>query len=167
MKSYVNEGLNFCELKNELKNNINNFMEKIKESLDKLRDNKFNEIEIFFEENEKNIKKIKEEYLITKKNIEEYYEINKKFFNIELINDNNTNLNNNINTEEKILSENENSTLLLDNSSNNIINNYIDDLDNSSPNRDVENDIFLLNFELMNLCETKNLEHINSIKNIK
>ena len=42
MKSYVNEGLNFCELKNELKNNINNFMEKIKESLDKLRDNKFN-----------------------------------------------------------------------------------------------------------------------------
>ena len=57
--------------------------------------------------------------------------------------------------EEKILSENENSTLLLDNSSNNIINNYIDDLDNSSPNRDVENDIFLLNFELMNLCETK------------
>jgi len=167
MKSYVNEGLNFCELKNELKNNINNFMEKIKESLDKLRDNKFNEIDIFFEENEKNIKKIKEEYLITKKNIEEYYEINKKFFNIELINDNNTNLNNNINTEEKILSENENSTLLLDNSNNNIINNYIDDLDNSSPNRDIENDIFLLNFELMNLCETKNLEHINSIKNIK
>ena len=41
MKSYVNDGLNFCELKNELKNNINNFMEKIKESLDKLRDNKF------------------------------------------------------------------------------------------------------------------------------
>ena len=139
--SKINEALDYTKYNIDVKNNINNFVDKMKEELDKLRDTKFKELDIFFEENEKKLIKLKKEYLEARKNIEEYYETNKKFFHIE--------------KEEN------------DDSNNKDINNYIDDIDNSSPNRDIENDVFLLNFELMNLCDTKNLENINFIKNIK
>ena len=152
--SYINEALNFSYLKNEIKDNINNYVDKMKESLDKLRENKFNEIDVFFEENQKNFYKLKNEYINIRKNIEEYYEINKKFFNIEL-------------NQEKI-DENKNIPSILNNNENNEKENcYIEDIDISSPNRDIENAVFLLNFELMNLCETKNLENIYYIKTIK
>ena len=152
--SYINEALNFSYLKNEIKDNINNYVDKMKETLDKLRENKFNEIDIFFEENQKNFYKLKNEYINIRKNIEEYYEINKKFFNIEL-------------NQEKI-DENKNIPSILNNNENNEKENcYIEDIDISSPNRDIENAVFLLNFELMNLCETKNLENIYYIKTIK
>ena len=152
--SYINEALNFGYLKNEIKDNINNYVDKMKETLDKLRENKFNEIDIFFEENEKNFHKLKKEYENIRKNIEDYYEINKKFFNITLNqeqNDENKNIPNVLNNNEK--NEKENC--------------FIEDIDISSPNRDIENSVFLLNFELMNLCETKNLENIYYIKTIK
>ena len=126
---------------------MNNYIDKMKEELDKLRDIKFKELDIFFEENEKKLIKLKKEYLEARKNIEEYYEINKKFFHIE-----------------KEENDDSNNKAIINN---NYCNNYIDDIDNSSPNRDIENDVFLLNFELMNLCDTKNLENINFIKNIK
>ena len=152
--SYINEALNFSYLKNEIKDNINNYVDKMKETLDKLRENKFNEIDVFFEENQKNFYKLKNEYINIRKNIEEYYEINKKFFNIEL-------------NQEKI-DENKNIPSILNNNENNEKENcYIEDIDISSPNRDIENAVFLLNFELMNLCETKNLENIYYIKTIK
>ena len=152
--SYINEALNFSYLKNEIKDNINNYVDKMKETLDKLRENKFNEIDVFFEENQKNFYKLKNEYINIRKNIEEYYEINKKFFNIEL-------------NQEKI-EENKNIPSILNNNENNEKENcYIEDIDISSPNRDIENAVFLLNFELMNLCETKNLENIYYIKTIK
>jgi len=152
--SYINEALNFSYLKNEIKDNINNYVDKMKETLDKLRENKFNEIDVFFEENQKNFYKLKNEYIKIRKNIEEYYEINKKFFNIELNqekNEENKNIPSILNNNEK--DEKENC--------------YIEDIDISSPNRDIENAVFLLNFELMNLCETKNLENIYYIKTIK
>ena len=152
--SYINEALNFGYLKNEIKDNINNYVDKMKETLDKLRENKFNEIDIFFEENEKNFHKLKKEYENIRKNIEDYYEINKKFFNITLNqeqNEENKNIPNVLNNNEK--NEKENC--------------FIEDIDISSPNRDIENSVFLLNFELMNLCETKNLENIYYIKTIK
>ena len=152
--SYINEALNFGSLKNEIKDNINNYVEKMKETLDKLRESKFNEIDIFFEENEKNFNKLKKEYLNVRKNIEEYYQTNKKFFNIEL--------NKNKADDEKIIPN-----LLNNDEKNEKDNLIIDDIDNSSPNRDIENSVFLLNFELMNLCETKNMENINYIKTIK
>ena len=152
--SYINEALNFSYLKNEIKDNINNYVDKMKETLDKLRENKFNEIDVFFEENQKNFYKLKNEYINIRKNIEEYYEINKKFFNIEL-------------NQEKF-DENKNIPSILNNNENNEKENcYIEDIDISSPNRDIENAVFLLNFELMNLCETKNLENIYYIKTIK
>ena len=152
--SYINEALNFSYLKNEIKDNINNYVEKMKETLDKLRENKFNEIDVFFEENQKNFYKLKNEYINIRKNIEEYYEINKKFFNIEL-------------NQEKI-DENKNIPSILNNNEKDEKENcYIEDIDISSPNRDIENAVFLLNFELMNLCETKNLENIYYIKTIK
>ena len=152
--SYISEALNFSYLKNEIKDNINNYVDKMKETLDKLRENKFNEIDVFFEENQKNFYKLKNEYINIRKNIEEYYEINKKFFNIEL-------------NQEKI-DENKNIPSILNNNENNEKENcYIEDIDISSPNRDIENAVFLLNFELMNLCETKNLENIYYIKTIK
>ena len=152
--SYINEALNFSYLKNEIKDNINNYVDKMKETLDKLRENKFNEIDIFFEENQKNFYKLKNEYINIRKNIEEYYEINKKFFNIEL-------------NQEKI-DENKNIPSILNNNEKDEKENcYIEDIDISSPNRDIENAVFLLNFELMNLCETKNLENIYYIKTIK
>ena len=152
--SYINEALNFGSLKNEIKDNINNYVEKMKETLDKLRESKFNEIDIFFEENEKNFNKLKKEYLNVRKNIEEYYQTNKKFFNIEL--------NKNKADDEKIIPN-----LLNNDEKNEKDNLIIDDIDNSSPNKDIENSVFLLNFELMNLCETKNMENINYIKTIK
>ena len=152
--SYINEALNFSYLKNEIKDNINNYVDKMKETLDKLRENKFNEIDVFFEENQKNFYKLKNEYINIRKNIEEYYEINKKFFNIEL-------------NQEKI-DENKNIPSILNNNEKDEKENcYIEDIDISSPNRDIENAVFLLNFELMNLCETKNLENIYYIKTIK
>ena len=152
--SCINEALNFGSLKNEIKDNINNYVEKMKETLDKLRESKFNEIDIFFEENEKNFNKLKKEYLNVRKNIEEYYQTNKKFFNIEL--------NKNKTDDEKIIPN-----LLNNDEKNEKDNLIIDDIDNSSPNKDIENSVFLLNFELMNLCETKNMENINYIKTIK
>ena len=148
MDSNINEALDFGKFKLDVKNNINNYVDKMKEELDKLRDIKFKELDVFFEENEKKLIKLKKEYLEARKNIEEYYEINKKFFHIE-----------------KEENEDSNNKDIINN--NNYCNNYIDDIDNSSPNRDIENDVFLLNFELMNLCDTKNLENINFIKNIK
>ena len=152
--SYINEALNFSYLKNEIKDNINDYVDKMKETLDKLRENKFNEIDVFFEENQKNFYKLKNEYINIRKNIEEYYEINKKFFNIEL-------------NQEKI-DENKNIPSILNNNEKDEKENcYIEDIDISSPNRDIENAVFLLNFELMNLCETKNLENIYYIKTIK
>ena len=152
--SYINEALNFSYLKNEIKDNINNYVDKMKETLDKLRENKFNEIDVFFEENQKNFYKLKNEFINIRKNIEEYYEINKKFFNIEL-------------NQEKI-DENKNIPSILNNNEKDEKENcYIEDIDISSPNRDIENAVFLLNFELMNLCETKNLENIYYIKTIK
>ena len=48
MDSYINEALNYTKLKEDVKNNINNFIDKMKEELDKLRDIKFNELDIFF-----------------------------------------------------------------------------------------------------------------------
>ena len=152
--SYINEALNFSYLKNEIKDNINNYVDKMKETLDKLRENKFNEIDVFFEENQKNFYKLKNEYINIRKNIEEYYEINKKFFNIEL-------------NQEKI-DENKNIPSILNNNEKDEKENcHIEDIDISSPNREIENAVFLLNFELMNLCETKNLENIYYIKTIK
>ena len=148
MDSNINEALDFGKFKLDVKNNINNYVDKMKEELDKLRDIKFKELDVFFEENEKKLIKLKKEYLEARKNIEEYYEINKKFFHIE-----------------KEENDDSNNKVIINN--NNYCNNYIDDIDNSSPNRDIENDVFLLNFELMNLCDTKNLENINFIKNIK
>ena len=148
MDSNINEALDFGKFKLDVKNNINNYIDKMKEELDKLRDIKFKELDVFFEENEKKLIKLKKEYLEARKNIEEYYEINKKFFHIE-----------------KEENDDSNNKDIINN--NNYCNNYIDDIDNSSPNRDIENDVFLLNFELMNLCDTKNLENINFIKNIK
>ena len=152
--SYINEALNFSYLKNEIKDNINNYVDKMKETLDKLRENKFNEIDVFFEENQKNFYKLKNEYINIRKNIEEYYEINKKFFNIEL-------------NQEKIDENKYIPSILNNNEKDEKENCYIEDIDISSPNRDIENAVFLLNFELMNLCETKNLENIYYIKTIK
>jgi hypothetical protein len=126
----------------------------MKEALDKLRESKFNELDMFFEENEKNFIKLKKEYLNIRKNIEQYYETNKKFFHIDLAQEKNE--------EDKIIP-----SLLNNDEKNEKDDGFIDDLDNSSPNRDIENSVFLLNFELMNLCDTKNLENIDYIKTIK
>ena len=157
MENNINEALQFTEFKKDVKNHISDFIDKIKEELDKLKNIKFKEIDNFFEENEKNLIKLKKEYLDVRKNIEEYYKINKKFFNII--------------KEGKEENEKENLNIKDDikKNDNNINNNYfyIEDIDNNSPNRDIENSVFLLNFELMNLCDTKNLENINYIKNIK
>ena len=157
MENNINEALQFTEFKKDVKNHISDFIDKIKEELDKLRNIKFKEIDNFFEENEKNLIKLKKEYLDVRKNIEEYYKINKKFFNIIK------------EGKEENEKENLNNKDVIKKNDNNINNNYfyIEDIDNNSPNRDIENSVFLLNFELMNLCDTKNLENINYIKNIK
>ena len=150
----IKEALTYSQLKDNIKLCVTNSINSLKDELDKLKEKKFQEIETFFEETDKYLLELKNKYLNVRQSIEDYYKINKKFFNIEIIKDTGINPNKSL-TQKKI-------------NLNNLLNQItLEDIETGKTNKDFENAIFLLNFEMMNLCETKNLEVIHLIKNLK
>ena len=150
----IKEALTYNQLKDNIKLCVTNSINSLKDELDKLKEKKIQEIETFFEETDKYLLELKNRYLNVRQSIEDYYKINKKFFNIEIIKDTNIYPNKSLNQKKINL--------------NNLLNQItLEDIETGKTNKDFENSIFLLNFELMNLCETKNLEIIHLIKNLK
>ena len=156
----INESLTYHQMKDSLKECVNNSINTLKDELEKIREKKIQEIDQFFEETNKYLLDLKNKCLNARQSIEDYYKVNKKFFNISISKDTNNDgiINNDL--KEKNLAKSD-------------INNNLQDkinvvqIDTGDTNRDIENAVFLLNFELMNLCETKNLEIIDMIKKMK
>ena len=172
VESSINEALNYNQIKINIKEFLTNSIETLKNELEKIKENKFSEIDAFFEETDKYLLDLKNKYYDVKKSIEDYYKINKKFFNIKISKEAKDGMNVINNNEDEIKEKNLTQSELNNNIQNNInfINNInlqinSDEIINS--NTDIENTIFLLNFELMNLCETKNLEIMNYMKELK
>ena len=125
---------------------------------------KLKEIDKFFEEIKENYIILKNNLLSTKECIENYYNINKKFFNINLDNEQ-TNLNK-VELTDSLKKKKSGLTTI-----NNTIDRYNYLKSNEiGDNRDIDNTIFIMNFELMNLCDNKNLQILdlsNQINNKK
>ena len=149
----IEDGLNLDSKKSQIKKDISKSISQLKEQLDIIEKDKLKEID----------ESLKENYLKTKECIENYYKKNKKFFNIKI--------------KKTKQAESENQNILKKNAEDKNINssnknlnkptfiNYFNINDNDTgPNRDYENTVFLMNFELMNLCDNKNLQ-ISEISN--
>ena len=147
----IKEAINYNQYKGDIKQCLTNSINALKNELDNLKEKKFQEIDNFFEETEKYILDLKTKCNNVKKSLEDYYKTNKKFFNIEL-------------SKDTINENNEKNLTKTDFTSNNV---DFAEMNNGTSNRDIENTVFLLNFEIMNLCETRNLELMNKLKNIK
>ena len=162
----IEDGLNLDSKKSQIKIDISKSIAQLKEELDIIEKEKLKEIDSIFKEVKANYVSLKENYLKTKEYIENYYKKNKKFFNIRI--------------KHVKQSDIENQNKLKKGSEDNNINknntptpartkptfiNYFNINDNDiGPNRDLENTVFLMNFELMNLCDNKNLQ-ITEISN--
>lgn len=156
----IDDSLLIEEKKNDIKNAISNSINTFKTTLDNLRSIKFKEIDIIFNKLKNHLLELKNNYLKTKKIIEDYYSTNKNFFNINFEKLNKSiDINNIINDEVSLNNLND------DKISNNTNNNNNSDF--CFKNKDIENTIFILNFDLMNLCDNKNLEIVDLINNIK
>ena len=159
VENNINESLTYNKLKEGMKECVNNSINSLKDELDKIKEKKMQEIDTFFEETDKYLLELKNKCLNAKQSIEDYYKTNKRFFNITISKDiNDENVNNN-EIKEKNLAKSE-----LTNVPKRI---NVVDIETDATNRDIENTVFLLNFELMNLCETKNLEVSDMLKNLK
>ena len=159
----IEDGLNLDSKKSQIKKDISKSISQLKEQLDIIEKDKLKEIDSIFKEIKANYESLKENYLKTKECIENYYKKNKKFFNIKI--------------KKTKQAESENQNILKKNAEDKNINssnknlnkptfiNYFNINDNDTgPNRDYENTVFLMNFELMNLCDNKNLQ-ISEISN--
>ena len=149
----IEKGVNIESKKYQIKEDISASIKQLKEELDLLEEQKLNEIDNIFNEIKNNYIQLKENYLKTKECIENYYKINKDFFNIKIQITNQEN--NNEDDNKKKLSTPRDS----------IFKSYIMDNEIGS-NKDLENTIFLMNFELMNLCDNKNLQILDISNNI-
>jgi hypothetical protein len=153
----IEKGINMDNKKSQIKIDISKSIEKLKEELDILEKEKLKEIDNIFKEIKANYITLKENYLKTKDCIENYYKINKKFFNIGNIKQSKVNkikINENV---DKGNNANSKSSMM----------NYFNSNDNDiGPNKDLENTVFLMNFELMNLCDNKNLDILDISNNI-
>ena len=159
----IEDSLSIEDKKNDIKNAITNSINTFKVTLDNLRSIKFKEIDIIFNKLKNNLLEMKNNYLKTKKIIEDYYSKNQSFFNIyfEKLNKS-IDINNIINDDTTLNNLNDNKVENNDNNNNNNNKNEF-----CFKNKDIENTIFILNFDLMNLCDNKNLEIVDLINNIK
>ena len=159
----IEEGLNLDSKKSQIKKDISKAISQLKEELDIIEKEKLKEIDSIFKELKANYVSLKENYLKTKECIENYYKKNKKFFNIKIKHVKQSEIENLNNikkgTEDKDI--NKNTTTKVNPTFINYFN--INDSD-TGPNRDFENTVFLMNFELMNLCDNKNIQ-ITEISN--
>jgi hypothetical protein len=160
----IEENTNIDKRKIQIKEEISKSIVQLKEQLDVLEKEKLKEIDKFFEEIKENYIILKNNLLSTKECIENYYNINKKFFNINLDNEQ-TNLNK-VELTDSLKKKKSGLTTI-----NNTIDRYNYLKSNEiGDNRDIDNTIFIMNFELMNLCDNKNLQILdlsNQINNKK
>ena len=155
----IEESLLIEDKKNCIKNKISNSINELKNSLDNLKNNKFKEVDNIFSKLKNNLIDLRNNYLKTKKNLEEYYSTNKDFFNIYI-----EDISNRIDFNKAIF----NMEISYHNDTPNNNNNSGNNSEESDiKNNDIENTIFLLNFDLMNLCDNKNLKILDFINNIK
>jgi len=161
----IEEGLNLESKKSQIKKDISKSISQLKEQLDIIEKEKLKEIDSIFKELKANYESLKENYLKTKECIENYYKKNKKFFNIKIKRTKqNESESQNISNKE---SEDKNINTANKNVNKPTFINYFNINDNDTgPNRDFENTVFLMNFELMNLCDNKNLQIIEISNNI-
>ena len=132
----IDNSLTIESRKQSIKDSIENSISNIKNHLDQLKVIKLNEIDEFFDKTNNNMKKLKKNFMDAKSCIENYYKQHKKFFNINYKSDNGNNNNNNIIEEEL------------------------------NKNLDIENTLFIMNFDLMNLCDSKNLKVLDKVNEI-
>ena len=165
VENSINEALNFNQFKKSIKENMANSINSLKDELDKLKERKFQEIDTFFNETEKYLLDLKNKFLNAKQSIEDYYKVNKKFFNIELTKGTNSDSKHQNN---EIKEKNVAKSQYINNDQQPHLNVNLDCIfESNNSNKDIENSVFLLNFELMNLCETKNLEIMDLINNLR
>ena len=170
----IEKGINMESKKSQIKIEISKSINQLKEQLDIIEKEKLKEIDNIFKEIKANYVNLKDNYLKTKECIENYYKANKKFFNIKIkhTKQNNSKNQNNDNSENKenIDKDKDKENKDKNNNSNNIksslINYYNINENEIGPNRDIENTIFLMNFEIMNLCDNKNLQILDISTNI-
>ena len=163
----IEENTNIDKRKIQIKEEISKSIAQLKEQLDVIEKEKLKEIDKFFEEIKENYIILKNNLLSTKECIENYYNINKKFFNINVVSSN-----------DKAHTEGNKAdladTIKKKKSGLNHVNtidryNYLKS-NEIGDNRDIDNTIFIMNFELMNLCDNKNLQILdlsNQINNKK
>ena len=163
VENSIKDSLTYNQFKNGIKQRLANAINCIKNELDKVKEKKLKEIDNYFDETDKYLLDLKNKCSNVKQSIEDYYKVNKKFYNIKISKDLDTNLS--VNTNEK--QEMSINKTEYNNTVPNNINTNFEEMNNGSSNRDIENTVFLLNFELMNICETKNLEVMNYLKNLK
>ena len=166
----IEDGINLDSKKSQIKKDISKSIIKLKEELDIIEKEKLKEIDQFFEGVKENYINLKKNYLKTKECIENYYNINKKFFNINVVSSNDK-----AHTESSKVDLAD--TIKKKKSGLNHVNtidryNYLKS-NEIGDNKDLDNTIFIMNFELMNLCDNKNLQILdlsnqinNKIKNI-
>ena len=135
--------------KDIIKNKILKMIDSLKEELDKFKNKKLKETDNVFEEIKKNLNELKNNYYEAKLAIEDYYNKNKKFFNVNIIHSSTKDNEDTEKNKEIIMKIN------------------VNEENNKLNNKDLENTIFLMNFELMNLCDNKNLQVLDSINEIK
>ena len=158
----IEKGINIDSRKSQIKKDISKSINELKEKLDLIEKEKLKEVDNIFKEVKANYVGLKDNYLKTKECIENYYKTNKKFFNIKIKktkqnNANNPPLENNENNEKINKADIIKSSLI----------NYFNINENEiGPNKDIENTVFLMNFELMNLCDNKNLQILDISNNI-
>ena len=158
----IEKGINIDSRKSQIKKDISKSINELKEKLDLIEKEKLKEVDNIFKEVKANYVGLKDNYLKTKECIENYYKTNKKFFNIKIKKTKQNNANNppleNSEDNEKINKANIIKSSLI---------NYFNINENEiGPNKDIENTVFLMNFELMNLCDNKNLQILDISNNI-
>ena len=152
ISSTIEDGNNLDVKKNQIKKDISESIKKLKEQLDIIEKEKHAEIEKFFEDIKLNYDELHKNFIATKECIENYYKINKKFFNINVIkpNDKTMTENNEITNSIKKKKSGGIDVITLERY------NYLKDSE-IGDNKDLDNTIFIMNFELMNLLDNKNL----------
>ena len=158
----IEKGIIIENEKNRIKEKISKSINTIKEQLDIIEKEKLKEIDNIFKEIKANYVNLKDNYLKTKECIENYYKTNKKFFNIKI----KKTKQNNSSVTESPSNENNEKNSISNNIKSSLINYFKINENEVGPNRDIENTVFLMNFELMNLCDNKNLQILEISNNI-
>ena len=164
----IESGINLDNKKDQIKKDISKSIKELKNQLDIIEKNKLKEIDKFFDDIKNNYINLKKNYLKTKECIENYYRTNKNFFNIKIQKNKEDLENNKFEITNSIKKKKSGSKVI------NMFDryNYLKDVE-IGDNKDIDNTIFIMNFELMNLCDNKNIDILklskeigNKIKNI-